>query len=234
VELCGLVFSVDNPLIHVRMKSTLADGSYERGERTLIERFLPRELPVVELGGAIGVVSCFTNRRLLLPERHVVVEANPDLIPTLAINRDLNACAFSVRHAALGYDSDDVDFYSGASFLGGSIAPVSERSIRVPAVTLKAVLDESGYSKASVIADIEGAEASLVEREWDVLRSRVEWLIFEFHPSILGANRTERIFARLRSIGFEERARYDCVAAFENLLADRGVEAAREQCSSCT
>src|SRR6516165_6446497 len=52
---CGLVFSVDNPLIHVRMKSTLADGSYERGERTLIERFLPRELPVVELGGAIGV-----------------------------------------------------------------------------------------------------------------------------------------------------------------------------------
>src|SRR5262249_33016995 len=121
VTMSGLVFSVDHPMIHSRMKSTLADGSYEREERMLIERFLPADLPVIELGGAIGVVSCFTSRKLARPEQHIVVEANPSLIPTLSLNRDLNHGRFAVRHAALGYDSDEVDFYFGSTFLGGSL-----------------------------------------------------------------------------------------------------------------
>jgi FkbM family methyltransferase len=219
VNMSGLLFSVDNPLIHVRMKSTLADGIYEREERLLIERFLPPDLPVIELGGAIGVVSCFTNRRLDCPERHVVVEANPSLIPTLTLNRDLNQSRFIVRHAALGYDSDQVDFYSGLTFLGGSLAPVSRRSFRVPAITLERLLDDAGFSSACLVADIEGAEASLVERESDILRSRVRWFIFEFHPQTLGPDKTNELFATLSSHGFLERAREGWVAAFENARA---------------
>ena len=212
----GLVFSVDNPLVNVRMKSTLADGTYEREERMLIERFLPPDLPVIELGGAIGVVSCFTNRRLVQPEQHVVAEANPLLIPTLSFNRDLNNCQFTVRHTALGYDSDQVDFYSGATFLTGSLLPVSRRSVRVPATTLGSLLEAVGFPTASLIADIEGAEASLVEREPDALRSRIRWFIFEFHPPALGPDRTNELFARLQSLGFQERAREGWVVAFEN------------------
>ena len=216
VEMSGLVFSVDNPMIHVRMKSTLADGSYEEGERMLIERFLPSDLPVIELGGAIGVVSCFTNRMLVRPEQHVVVEANPSLISTLSLNRDLNHCQFTVRQAALGYDSDQVDFYAGSTFLTGSLEPGSLRSVRVPSITLGRLLDEADFPRACLIADIEGAEASLVERESDVLRSRIRWFIFEFHPPVLGPDRTEKLFDQLQAIGFQERARDGWVAAFEN------------------
>jgi FkbM family methyltransferase len=216
VEVSGLIFSVENPLIHVRMKSTLVDGSYERPERALIEQFLPPEAPVVELGGAIGVVSCFTNRRLVRPEQHVVIEANPALIPTLEHNRELNRSRFRIKHAALGYDSDQVEFYTGASFLAGSVAPVSQHSVRVPAATLASILDEAGFTTACLIADIEGAEATLVEREPDVLRARIQWFIFEFHPPILGSDRTERLFEQLRLIGFIERGRDEWVAALEN------------------
>ncbi len=88
VAIGDLVFSVDNLTIGVRMKSTLFDGSYERPELELSEHFLLRELPVIELGGAIGVVSCFTNRCLSHPQRHVVIEANSALVQTLSLNRD--------------------------------------------------------------------------------------------------------------------------------------------------
>jgi FkbM family methyltransferase len=219
VELSGLLFSVDNPLIHVRMKSTLADGSYEQPERLLVERFLPGDLPVIELGGGIGVVSCYTNKRLVHPEQHVVVEANPSLIPTLALNRDLNRCGFSVRHAALAYDGDQVDLFAGLTFLGGSLRPVSRSSVRVPAITLLRLLDEHGFKAACLIADIEGSEAILVDREADVLRCRVPWFIFEFHPPALGSDQTSKLFARLESLGFRERAREGWVAAFENAYA---------------
>ncbi|MFI5459066.1 MAG: FkbM family methyltransferase [Isosphaerales bacterium] len=216
VEMSGLVFSVDNPTIHVRMKSTLADGSYELFERLLINRFLPADLPVIELGGAIGVVACFTNRVLIRPEQHIVVEANPSLIPTLSFNRDLNHCQFTVRHAALSYDSDQVDFYNGSTFLAGSLEPMSRRSVRVPSITLGRLLEEAGFPTACLIADIEGAEASLVERESDVLGSRIRWFIFEFHPPALGPARIKNLFAQLQSVGFQERAREGWVVAFEN------------------
>jgi FkbM family methyltransferase len=216
VEMSGLVFSVANPLIHIRMKSTLADNSYEREERLLIERHLPADLPVIELGGAIGVVSCFTNRRLARPDQHVVVEANPLLIPTLSFNGSLNHCPFTVRHAALGYDSEEVDFYSGSTFLGGSLSAVSRRSIRVPAITLERLLKETGFPTACLVADIEGAEATLVEREAEILRSRIRWFIFEFHPLTLGSDRIDELFARLQSLGFREQGREGWVVAFEN------------------
>ncbi len=86
----------------------------------------------------------------------------------------------------------------------------------MPAVTLAAILDQAGFPTASLVADMGGAEATLVEREPDVLRLRIRWFIFEFHPPILGPVRTEKLFDDLRAIGFRERARDDWVAAFEN------------------
>ena len=48
-----------------------------------IARSLRRDLPVVELGGSIGVVACVTNRLLKDRKAHLVVEANPLAIPHL-------------------------------------------------------------------------------------------------------------------------------------------------------
>ena len=51
---------------------------------------------IVEFGGGIGVISCLANRRIGQRDRHIVVEANPHLIPLLEKNRSLNRCAFTV------------------------------------------------------------------------------------------------------------------------------------------
>src|SRR5438270_4743065 len=48
---------------------------YEVQELAALQ-YLDPALPVVELGGCMGVISCVANRRLRHPEDHVVVEAN--------------------------------------------------------------------------------------------------------------------------------------------------------------
>lgn len=90
VMIDGCVFSLDSSSISACVKSRFALNQYEGAERYMIRHYLDTKLPVVELGGGIGVVSCIVNKLLNDPHQHVVAEANPDLLPLLLANRDLN------------------------------------------------------------------------------------------------------------------------------------------------
>jgi len=56
---------------------------------------------VLELGGCLGVLSCTINKRLGDPTKHVVLEANPALIPYLRGNREINRAAFIVTNSVV-------------------------------------------------------------------------------------------------------------------------------------
>ncbi len=71
-------------------RELLLSGQYESPERRACRRYIRADLPVVEFGACLGVVACSVNRRLKDPRNHVVVEANPHLLPILAENRDRN------------------------------------------------------------------------------------------------------------------------------------------------
>jgi len=86
----------------------------------------------------------------------------------------------------------------------------------VPATTLAKLLQESGFAHINLVVDIEGAEAELVESEAELLSQRVRTLILESHPSVIGADRTARMIATIRTLGFTETARFRQVLAFEN------------------
>src|SRR6266446_8624399 len=83
VQVDGCIFSLDSPAITTASKSKFMFNQYERPEREAVRRFVDPAMPVVEFGGSIGVISCLTNRKLVAPDRHVVVEANPALVPLL-------------------------------------------------------------------------------------------------------------------------------------------------------
>ena len=108
-ELDGCTFSlqtVPDPFT----KLFLLDGRYELPERRAVKRHLKRDLPVIELGGSLGVVACITNKLLTDPTAHVVVEANPRAIPQLTLNKTSNHCAFEIVNCALAYGVDAVTF----------------------------------------------------------------------------------------------------------------------------
>ena len=74
VSLDSCVFSVSSPIISTATKSLFLQDGYERCERDILKLYLNRSRAVVELGGAVGVVACVTNKMLDLPGRHFHVE----------------------------------------------------------------------------------------------------------------------------------------------------------------
>lgn len=205
VKFGDLQISLDNPTIRTREKSSLFFGHYEQGELSLLPELMPRDLPVVEFGASIGVVSCMTNRLLDRPEAHIVVEANPNLIPTLQRNRDLNGCKFKIISAALAYGVPRIGFSVSSYFLCGSISG-EVNQITVPTISLGRVLHEHGFDRITLIVDVEGAEAQLLANEIDLIAQRVDTLLMEFHPTRLGKQGVEDLISVLTSRGFRKIA----------------------------
>ncbi len=202
VRLDGCKFTLDEKSLPANVVHLLLENNYEAPERDALKKYLDPELPVIELGGCLGIVSCITNRRLRQPEKHVVVEANRTLAPLLAGNRDRNGCSFKIVHAALSYGADRINFKVNDNILASSLNGEAQRGVLVSTVTLQLLLDETGFERVTLICDIEGAELQLVEHELDLLRERVSMIIMELHDRMVGDEPTQRMLERLESVGF--------------------------------
>ena len=202
VRLDGCKFILDENLLPENVVDLLLENNYEAPEREALKAFLDPELPVIELGACLGVVSCLTNRRLQHPEKHIVVEANLDLVPMIEENRALNGCRFKIVNAAVSYGAETITFNVNDNILASSLTGDEQQAVVVSTVTLQRLLDEPGFEKATLICDIEGAELQLVEHELEVIRERVAMIIMELHDRIVGDEPTERMLKTLERVGF--------------------------------
>jgi len=203
VQLSGCEFELPTPEVSDAIFSRFVLGRYERPELEAIGAHLPAELPLIELGGGLGVLSCIANRRLRTPEGHWVVEANPELVPIIEKQRALNHCSFSVIHAALSYVQPARIYINRARVTATSAQRSRGELLEVPAVTLRQLLEERGLFECSLMVDIEGAELEMVETEADVLRAHVRLLMMELHPDVYGHEGAQRVREALERVGFE-------------------------------
>ncbi len=191
----GCQFDVADPSIDRITAGVLMRGEFERPERQAIARFLDPELPVIECGGSMGIVSCITNKRLRRPADHLVVECNPDLIPRLQRNRDLNGCAFEIVEAAIAYGRSTVTFVRG-DVVSGRVS-YAEGHHTVPALTLEAVASKRTWPTWTLVCDIEGAERELFEREIDLIAQHARCIILETHRDDRGVDTLDAIASAL-------------------------------------
>ena len=203
VRMDGLTYSVACPSISTGHKSTLAFGLHEIEERALIRRWLHSDVPVLEFGGGIGVVSCLINRKLRNQGQHIVVEANPAMVPVLKRNRDLNSCKFQIVNKAIAYDGEFVDLTLDQEFVGSSTKSAGSNSVRVAATTITKLMDEAGLTTVGIVCDIEGVEADIIRRELPALGKRVSFFMAEMHPAILGAVVVEELLRDIETLGFD-------------------------------
>jgi FkbM family methyltransferase len=184
------------------LRTDVIFGLFEKFERNAVQRFVLPTLPVVELGGCMGIVSCITNRRLANPSAHVVVEANPKVIPLLRRNRRRNRCRFEVVNRAIAYGTETIQYAPAADFAGNSLAEKSGTSmVRVKTTGLKEILNRRGFESYTLICDIEGHECELVEREAELV-GRAETIILETHARLVGEEKNAAMLARLEQLGF--------------------------------
>ena len=194
----------------------LLRGEYEAPERIATKRYIRRDIPVVELGASLGVVSCLVNRRLRNRKNHVVVEANPALLPILAENRDRNRCEFDIVHGAAGAEGSTIRFYMGSDALNSSSLARTERSVEVPVISVAEIVKLRGFERCALVCDIEGAELNLLRAELATLQGHVEMFIVEFHPAINGQDSLEAACLLLRKHGFHKMWQQRDTLVFRN------------------
>jgi len=195
----GLTFEV--PVDHTTraMRGRFAADTYELPERELIRKYLSADSRVLELGGCIGVVSCTINNLLRDRHAHVVVEANPFLIPFLERNRDVNGAKFSVEHCVVTRDSAAT--LSIAANMDGSRR--GEQGLAIPTHTFEYIEGRHQISFNTLVMDIEGAESEFIMENRATLE-RMQLLVIEFHPSAIGKNQVGDLREVLHACGLEK------------------------------
>lgn len=204
----GLTFLVDGPGLDSLFKGGFGDNTYEASERKLIREHLPRELPVVELGACIGVVSNIANSLLADRSKHVVVEANPRLIPVLESNRQRNSSQFKIVNKAVAYGTPTITFHVHNHGLASSDSAIGTggEAVTVDTTTLEALSRENGFDRISLVCDIEGSEIQLFKTEADYLRHHVACIIVEMHPKSVGQATVDAAEKDLLGLGFQRVA----------------------------
>ena len=171
--------------------NALLRNKYEASEAAMILAYLPPNVPVIELGGSLGIVSRLVRSRLRADIRHLVLEANPEIIDVCRGNalRGAPPGMSEVLNAALFHDAKVVEFKLGHEIHNNSLYGdgLHCRLVKVPAVTLADLLERIGTPEHFVlISDIEGGEFAIFEHEAALL-SRLTVGIIELHPRIYGS-----------------------------------------------
>ena len=201
VSLDGCTFDTRR-LPNLPIKLALLNKTYEDFERRAVLQYLRPEIPVIELGGCIGVVACITNKLLNNPADHVVVEANPNVLSHLNENRTANQCEFEVLNAAIAYDTKTVTFVPSMDFWGSSLEQKNGgEPVTVGTVQLRDIVSKKGFKSFTLICDIEGYEYDLVQHEADLLRN-ADTIMIETHARIIGESKTLEMLNTLKELGF--------------------------------
>lgn len=210
VTLDGCTFDVTR-LPNFSIKVALLNKTYEDFERRTVLQYARPELPVVELGACIGVVACITNKLLRNPKKHVVVEANPNVLSHLNDNRAANGCQFEVLNAAISYGQKSVTFTPSADFWGSSLEQKNGREqVTVETIRLGDIISSRNFESFTLICDIEGHEYGLMSHEADVL-AKADTIILETHARMIGEPKTLEMLNSLKQLGFRTVNQDSCV-----------------------
>lgn len=184
-------------------------GFYESAELRLINKYLSPNLPVIELGGSLGIVSSHIISRLKQP--FTIVEANPMLIETIRSNTENynhHHVTVQIVNKAISYSGNSVSFAVSDNNTESSIIDRSETGVNnrniisVPATTLTALARE--IPSFTLVCDIEGAEVELLLKDREAL-GKCRYLFMEVHKtSFENNNYTQKdVVELLQQQGFQ-------------------------------
>jgi FkbM family methyltransferase len=195
----GRFYIPKNVTSRVYRGARFINSNYEEDERSLLKYIDPKST-VLELGGNIGILSCLINKYLADPKQHLVVEANPQLMPALKENKKLNKAQFQIEH---GLISNDNTFYLNTKAINASSALKKKgQRVKVPIINLKDLQKKYHLKFDAAIIDIEGSEIDFIKENTEFL-SQLKALMIEFHPQITGQEVIDQSHQTLKELKFK-------------------------------
>jgi FkbM family methyltransferase len=195
----GMSFRIPRHLTTRIVRGRFHADTHERAQRLLIDRHLPSDGKVLELGACLGIVSCFINRKLDEGRDHIVVEANPHLIEVIVENRDRNGCRFAIEHCLVSRTSDG-SFYLSGNVLLSSASERTSTLVRVPVQTVEQLQEKNCIEVDTLFMDIQGGELEFLSQNRKLL-SRCRCVILELHPATIGQEGCDRCRRMLADVG---------------------------------
>jgi FkbM family methyltransferase len=205
IKLNGVELLVPYDVTDIRLRGQFQIGSYEKRERLYLKEYLHPESSVLELGGCLGVVACVANRLLKHPERHVVVEANPRMIPYMERNRAHTGSSFFIENCVIS-NSPSNEFYIGPTIGESSMRRKWSEKISVRGKTVADLEQTHNLKFDTLIMDIEGAELGFLRenRQW-LKQLHTVMLEIHPHPELLSDDEVAECRTILESAGLSNR-----------------------------
>lgn len=198
----GITIHIPFHLTDIPFRGRFMQNKYEKEEATHLSHHIAPSDSVLELGSCLGYVSCLTNKLLKHKEKHVVLEANPNLIPWIEKNRKENNCLFKIEHCIISSEKKN-EFYIHELIVGGSTKRKTMHKIEVEGTTFTALCEKYNSSFNTLIMDIEGGELDLFRKHGEEI-GKFQKIFYEVHPfaNILTKEEALECEDILKNLGF--------------------------------
>lgn len=199
----GLTIHVPFDLTDFKFRGRFVMDTYEEEESRYLSKHLPPNARVLELGSCLGYVSCLTNKLLNDNSQHVVLEANPNLIPWIEKNKAENNCGFSIANCIVSENARNA-FYLHDLIVGGSAKRKTAREIEIEGVSFEDLRKKHSIDFDTLVMDIEGGELNLL-RNHKADIAQFNQIFMEVHPfaNILTQEEAQECETILTELGFD-------------------------------
>lgn len=196
IRIDGLKVSTDLADVSKEVRKGLYREKYEAPERHLLGRTLKSGDRVLEVGAGIGLVS-MTCARICGSENVLSYEPNEKMRRVIEKNFALNGLSPKLRSKALTLKEGSVEFFFADNIYSSSLYDRSlGEGTQVPCDGIGAVLEE--FNPNVIVMDIEGAEVDLLP---EVDLGRIEKIVVEVHPHVVGQDRVDALVRDLEARG---------------------------------
>ena len=200
----GMHIWTDEGSLQPSTKAALFWGLYEKSERRMIARYLPQDVPVIELGASVGGITNVIRRRVNDDTPVFSVEANPHLVPLIkkSLAENGHGGRVDIVHAAISYGDGDTVAFSIDPVSTNSKLAENEHSTNVqhvPRVSLAQIVQNNDLTRYSLVCDVEGAEFQIVEQDMEAFCG-AHTVIIELHNTSDG-KKADDLVARIIDSG---------------------------------
>jgi FkbM family methyltransferase len=199
----NVVLFLDDPAISDNLRSRILQGKYEKQEAKCIMEAGEQGDRLLEVGAGIGYISFIAGISGKFTSI-TCVEANPELIPLIRRNHEINKVTSDVINGAAVADKRaqgaQAAFFIRNDFWASSMSPRPpgySRQVEIPQICIQDLIDR--IQPSFFVCDIEGGEAALIPR---LNFAGVSKVMIELHQRVIGRQGMKQVFDAMSSQGF--------------------------------
>ena len=161
---------------------------YEMDEINFLKRYVKSSDVPLELGACLGVTSVMTNKLLNKnnKKKHVVIEANKDLIQCLQKTKKNNNCEFNVKYCVIS--EKPLKFFIYDKVVAGSAHRQDDKESGKKEIVVKNIsLNDKQFTDKFnlLIMDIEGGELDFLQTYQKYISQYINTIIIELHGHLM-------------------------------------------------